>query len=126
MGLLISLSCHKFNDYYLLMITFTTLGFRKKYFFNFLLRSLRRGHVKKKQNSFQRYIHDAKKFINCYYCHYSAIMTKKYIFSFQHYYIHYTVMLKKNNFFPIANCYFVHDVVIMSKNIFPIATFTTP
>ena len=31
--------------------TFTTLGFRKKnIFYNFLLHSLRHGHVKKKQN----------------------------------------------------------------------------
>ena len=38
--------------------------------------------------------------INCYYGHYAAIMTKKYILSFQHYYIHYTVVMRKNCFLP--------------------------
>ena len=79
---------------------------------------------------FQCYVHDAMimkklftlnfiKNINCYYVHYAATMTKKYIFSFQHYYIHCTVMMKKNTFSSIANCYYVHYVVIMSKKYFP-------
>ena len=81
----------------------------------------------KNKISFQHYVHDAmimkkivyikfhKKYINCYYVHYAEIMTKKYIFSFQHYYIRYTVMMKKKTFSPIANCYYVHYAVIMTK-----------
>ena len=58
---------------------------------------------------FQCYVHDAmimKKLFtlnfiknNCYYVHYAATMTKKYIFLFQHYYIHCNVMMKKKIFF---------------------------
>ena len=83
---------------------------------------------------FQRYVHDTmimknirftvgfvkNTLINCYYVDYAAIMTKKYIFSFQHYYIHYTVWWEKSTFSPVANCYYVHYVAIMST------TFTTP
>ena len=107
------------------------LFYRKKTFYNFLLHSLRHGHVKKKQN-FVSMLRSRRamimkklftlnfiKNINCYYVHYAATMTKKYIFSFQHYYIHCTVMMKKNTFSSIANCYYVHYVVIMSKKYFP-------
>ena len=79
------------------------------------------------KNSFQHNVRDAiilqkivynmfhKKYINYYYLHYAAIMTKKSVFSYQHYYIHSTVMMKKKTFSPISNCYYVHYVVIMSK-----------
>ena len=115
---------------------------KKKYFYNFLLCSLRHGYVKKKQNfisALRPRRHDHEKNclyqvsssssssafsicknvfllvlgvtynvhtslscanINCYYGHYAAIMTKKYILSFQHYYIHYTVVMRKNYFLP--------------------------
>ena len=64
---------------------------------------------KRNKISFQCYVHDAmimKKLFtlnfiknNCYYVHYAATMTKKYIFLFQHYYIHCNVMMKKKHFF---------------------------
>ena len=101
---------------------------KKKSFYNFLLRSLRHGYVKKKQNfisalrsrrhdheKYQVYIRFHKKYINYYYANYAAIMTKIYIFPFHHYYIHYTVMMRKSTFSPVVNCYYVHYAVIMTK-----------
>ena len=94
--------------------TFTTLGFRKKYIF-IIFYYVHYAMVMSERSKilFQRYVHDAmimknirftvgfvkNTLINCYYVDYAAIMTKKYIFSFQHYYIHHTVMMRKKYFF---------------------------
>ena len=78
------------------------------YYFHYAMVMSKRSKI-----LFQCYIHDAmimknirftlgfikNTLINCYYVDYAAIMTKKYIFSFQHYYIHYTVMMRKKYFF---------------------------
>ena len=56
------------------------------------------------------YIRFQKEYNNCYYVHYTVIMTK-YIISFPHYYIHYTLKIKKT-FSPIPNCCCVHYAVI--------------
>ena len=53
--------------------------------------------------------------INCYYGHYAAIMTKKYICHFSTTTFTTPWWWEKITFYPTANCYYVHCVVIMSS-----------
>ena len=118
--------CHAaLRSLFILILHPLTLVLEKKSFHNFPLRSLRHG-VSKEKTKFHFSTTFTTADINCYYVHYAVIVTKKYIFSFQHYCVHYT-MIKKICLSPIVNCYYPTTSWLCQTNIFPIATtFTMP
>ena len=96
---------------------------------------------KRSKISFQRCVHDAmimknirftlrfiKKYINCYYVDYAAIMTKKYIFLFSALLDSINRDDEKKTLFSLLLIATTFTTLRSSqKNIFPIATmFTTP
>ena len=106
------------------------------YFVNYAMVMSKRSKI-----SFQRCVHDAmimknirftlrfiKKYINCYYVDYAAIMTKKYIFLFSALLDSINRDDEKKTLFSLLLIATTFTTLRSSqKNIFPIATmFTTP